>query len=562
MVHHIAVVARTAHQQVCAPATIQHIVTGVRRQGVVGIAANEQIVQRIARSGKRGSARQGEVFNMGTQGIADAGAYRVIAFVCQFCHGVVHAIDHVGVVSRAALHGVVPRTSVQQVIALLPVKRIVARHAVEFVIAFLAEQCIPAFFAKQFVITQVAAECVIARATADKVIAVTAKGDIVAVFEHQQVGAIAAKNQIVTRTGIHRVIAHARVHDVVALAGVDNVIARACLHQIVPLVVHNHVVALTRGKVVISIGAKHQVFVCGADKILALLGGGNIHNAGAGGSVGIGRGDLGLVLVAQRYVRKRKGGAIGFGSAGNPVHGLPVYHLKLPVRSQIDGVDTHLLQRLVLTRVGDPIAIGVLPHTKAGPFVITRIQNAIAIGVKRRFQRGQIGQLVFGVRDETNFIEAVDFAVAVFVKNQQAVFRAGPGHAALPTVAVDIKEDVTVIHIREVKTIAIEINGNRLFTAPARVGHLRGRRGTVMGGVDSDVLVSALRVRDTHDKGVQKGAFIRAVAVGVHIDIANVSSPAQVQRAGIWVHVIRPAIGIHVTYSKTRWTPAHITPIA
>ena len=43
--------------------------------------------------------------------------------------------------------------------------------------------------------------------------------------------------------------------------------------------------------------------------------------------------------------------------------------------------------------------------------------------------------------------------------------------APLPAIAIDIKEDVGVVHVGEMKTVAIQINRHRLATA-ARAGDL------------------------------------------------------------------------------------------
>ena len=107
VVDDVQIIARAAGHAVGAQATVQAVVAGV---------AHQDVGQLIARGVEVGIAQQGEVLEVGAQGCAEAGADGVVAFVGEFGHHVVQAVDHIGVIARATFQGVVAAAAVQGVV--------------------------------------------------------------------------------------------------------------------------------------------------------------------------------------------------------------------------------------------------------------------------------------------------------------------------------------------------------------------------------------------------------------------------------------------------------------
>ena len=105
----------TAHQGIGAHAAVQ---------GVGRAVAREHIVQRIASAVARGTAGEGEVFQIGTQRPTQAAAHRVRAFVGVLGHHIASVVHQVGIVALATQEGIGTRATVQGI------GRVVARQGV------------------------------------------------------------------------------------------------------------------------------------------------------------------------------------------------------------------------------------------------------------------------------------------------------------------------------------------------------------------------------------------------------------------------------------------------
>ena len=106
VVHRVGVVALAAPQGVGPRAAVQ---------GVVAAVALQQVGRGVAGGVDVAAAGEGQVFDVGAQRMADAGAHQVAALPGDFAHHVPGVVDEVGVVARAARQGVCPQAAVERV---------------------------------------------------------------------------------------------------------------------------------------------------------------------------------------------------------------------------------------------------------------------------------------------------------------------------------------------------------------------------------------------------------------------------------------------------------------
>ncbi len=144
--------------------------------------------------------------------------------------------------------------------------------------------------------------------------------------------------------------------------------------------------------------------------------------------------------------------------------------------AEIDADDAELIERLQLARIGDAVAVEVLPDLQLGPQHVRGRDLAVAIGIELR----QLGEA--GLPDAAEHLrDVVDSAVAVDVPDQEAVVALQPAGAFGEQIMVDIEIDRTHAEIGRLDAVAIEIDHQRI--GPVRPFHALGkpRRGGTEG---------------------------------------------------------------------------------
>ena len=420
VVHQIGVVAFAAGEDVGTAASIQHIVACQAKELVVVVIAHQQVVGCVSGPTLH-DASQPQVLQMVSQCHLHGGVDRVSTTTCGFDDHIAHRIHLVGVVTGTTRHLVIAGTTGQQVVASAALQHVVAVHAPEFVIAVLAKEDVPACFTKQQVVARVAADHVVASTTSDEVIAVGPKGHIVTALQHDQVVAIATKDHVVAIAGVNRVIAGAGIHKVNACAGGNQIIASARFHKVVAAVVGDAVVAGAGGVAVAAQGAQSNVVALRAHKLGAHRGTGQLHNAGGGRAIRVGLGDARFVAVAQRDVGHGQRAAVAEGGRAGAMHRLAIDYAERIVSGQVDARDAQPVQAHKLARIRLAIFVGILPHTKAGPGFVARLQHAVVVGVKGLGQGRHVGRGCGRVGHKADFVKAVDLAVGIAVVSQQTI---------------------------------------------------------------------------------------------------------------------------------------------
>jgi hypothetical protein len=108
IVNDISVVAETADHGVGTNTAVENIVAAV---------AGDRVVEPVAGAVDIAAAGQGQILDIGADGVGDRRLHRVGARVERFRHHVAGVVDHIGVVAEAADHGVGAGAAIENVVA-------------------------------------------------------------------------------------------------------------------------------------------------------------------------------------------------------------------------------------------------------------------------------------------------------------------------------------------------------------------------------------------------------------------------------------------------------------
>ena len=137
-VAHEGVIAVAADHAVIAGAAVQRIVPRPAKDGVVAIEAGQQVGTGVAKhlipdcvagAGKIVCAGQDQVFEIGKQGIAEAGFDQIGADDSSLDHHIAGAVDAVAVIAKATCQAVIARPAIHRVIAVAAKDRVIAVKA-------------------------------------------------------------------------------------------------------------------------------------------------------------------------------------------------------------------------------------------------------------------------------------------------------------------------------------------------------------------------------------------------------------------------------------------------
>ena len=115
LLHHVIGVVYQVGVIPCAPR--HQVGTGLAIQPVGAVVADKGVVFGVARAINIGTAREGQVFQVGAQGIADAAEHLIDAFTGGFFHHVGRAVDHIAVIAGTTAQGVHTGSAIQDVVA-------------------------------------------------------------------------------------------------------------------------------------------------------------------------------------------------------------------------------------------------------------------------------------------------------------------------------------------------------------------------------------------------------------------------------------------------------------
>ena len=132
-IDNVDIVAGAAFERIRSRGAVQGVVTGATVEDVAAAAANQYVIQRIARCVDGGRCGEGKVFDMvvgcSRQGEGDRALYGVDAFVGQFGNDIGGTVDDIDIVARAALQGINAGTAIKGVVIAVTDQRIAQRVA-------------------------------------------------------------------------------------------------------------------------------------------------------------------------------------------------------------------------------------------------------------------------------------------------------------------------------------------------------------------------------------------------------------------------------------------------
>ena len=292
-------------------------------------------------------------------------------------------------------------------------------------------------------------------------------GDAAGTLDHQAVEALAAGDGAAGQIG-----------------GIDeqHIVAVAAIHVVGAGPADQHVIAAAAGKNVVAPGTVQPGAVAAGRELIV--------EAGADQNRGTGCGDRGCRLGRIHLLQQAAGfvfahnvaralvdrpgaepviaqGDLGDGAglaAGQGDLGLGQHHIAVATgiggdRGEADRDDAMVGEAGQLARIGDAVAIGILPDPQIGIGGVGGVDAAVAVLVEP-CEGGEAAAPARLVAEQFGGI--VDRAVAVAVECEQAVIGADPAGGFSEAVGIDVEGDRAAAAIGDLYPISVEIDDQRV----------------------------------------------------------------------------------------------------
>ena len=292
-------------------------------------------------------------------------------------------------------------------------------------------------------------------------------GDAAGTLDHQAVEALAAGDGAAGQIG-----------------GIDeqHIVAVAAIHVVGAGPADQHVIAAAAGKNVVAPGTVQPGAVAAGRELIV--------EAGADQNRGTGCGDRGCRLGRVHLLQQAAGfvfahnvaralvdrtgaesviaqGDLGDGAglaAGQGDLGLGQHHIAVAAgigrdRCKADRDDAMVGEAGQLARIGDAVAIGILPDPQIGIGGVGGVDAAVAVLVEP-CEGGEAAAPARLVAEQFGGI--VDRAVAVAVECEQAVIGADPAGGFSEAVGIDVESHRVVAAIGDLHPVAVEIDDQRV----------------------------------------------------------------------------------------------------